>query len=686
MAEAMQGIMSLAEGQQMDQGQLDMSSYSPEIENYAKTQPRNFSRDILGGMAEVEPETVDRFIRQLAAMDLPPDLIDAMQLMVDNILANPGQYAQDRVELIEEGVPAELLPEQFDPVYFSAFNIALDQLEINRPQVPEFAKGGIINAKTIARELAKMGRNGDTMLAHITPSEARLLRSRGGSGTINPKTGLPEFFFKKIKKAIGGAFKGVGKAISSIAKGIGNVVKDIAGSTIGKIALTFAAVYFMGPAGLNLAGSAGSLTGITNAVAANVVNTVAGSTLVNLASGQKIGDALKGGIVSGALAGAGTAVFGGGVPGTKQAPAPVIDKSINLASTAGTTLDDAALIGVPTPTSIGPGAVTASTPLPGVGAAQTFPLTSPPPVVGTPIGAQAASLADDFTPSFTQNNAASQFFGNKVPAPVAGAAPVQVPTPAVQNIQAPVADVGSNLASKTVPPPVTAPKGIMDLLGEGKYGEAASSAWNKISPSGIKAEGTIAAQQAGESAVKDLLARTPTASQAMQDAYFKTAYDAAMPGVIAQYGPMVGLGLGAATLFGGFKTPNEQLPENAEMFKTSGADLLAKNPEKYGLDFGGVRTSYAANPYEKLYSGYKTAEISPARMATGGIASLKEFPRKTGPISGPGTGTSDSVPAMLSDGEFVFTAKAVRAMGDGSRRKGAKRMYALMKKLETKGK
>jgi hypothetical protein len=37
---------------------------------------------------------------------------------------------------------------------------------------------------------------------------------------------------------------------------------------------------------------------------------------------------------------------------------------------------------------------------------------------------------------------------------------------------------------------------------------------------------------------------------------------------------------------------------------------------------------------------------------------------------------------MLSDGEFVFTAKAVRNMGNGSRRKGAKKMYALMKNLE----
>ena len=54
-----------------------------------------------------------------------------------------------------------------------------------------------------------------------------------------------------------------------------------------------------------------------------------------------------------------------------------------------------------------------------------------------------------------------------------------------------------------------------------------------------------------------------------------------------------------------------------------------------------------------------------------------------GEISGPGTGTSDSIPAMLSDGEFVMTAKAVRGMGDGSRKKGAAKMYQMMNKLES---
>jgi hypothetical protein len=72
----------------------------------------------------------------------------------------------------------------------------------------------------------------------------------------------------------------------------------------------------------------------------------------------------------------------------------------------------------------------------------------------------------------------------------------------------------------------------------------------------------------------------------------------------------------------------------------------------------------------------------PQRMAKGGDAKPTNFPRKNGPVNGPGTGTSDEIPAMLSDGEFVFTAKAVRNAGSGSRRKGAARMYKLMKMLE----
>ena len=53
-----------------------------------------------------------------------------------------------------------------------------------------------------------------------------------------------------------------------------------------------------------------------------------------------------------------------------------------------------------------------------------------------------------------------------------------------------------------------------------------------------------------------------------------------------------------------------------------------------------------------------------------------------GEVKGPGTGTSDSVPARLSDGEFVLTAKAMRGAGGGDRNIGAARMYDMMSQLE----
>ena len=58
------------------------------------------------------------------------------------------------------------------------------------------------------------------------------------------------------------------------------------------------------------------------------------------------------------------------------------------------------------------------------------------------------------------------------------------------------------------------------------------------------------------------------------------------------------------------------------------------------------------------------------------------FPRKQGGISGPGTGTSDDIPAMLSDGEFVMTANAVKGAGGGSRAAGTKKMYDMMRRFE----
>jgi hypothetical protein len=77
------------------------------------------------------------------------------------------------------------------------------------------------------------------------------------------------------------------------------------------------------------------------------------------------------------------------------------------------------------------------------------------------------------------------------------------------------------------------------------------------------------------------------------------------------------------------------------------------------------------------------------------LSTLKTFLLKDGQIDGPGTEVSDDIPAMLSDGEFVMTAKAVKGAGafnindnngiltltpngDPSRDSGTRVMYKLM--------
>ena len=59
--------------------------------------------------------------------------------------------------------------------------------------------------------------------------------------------------------------------------------------------------------------------------------------------------------------------------------------------------------------------------------------------------------------------------------------------------------------------------------------------------------------------------------------------------------------------------------------------------------------------------------------------------RPGGESVGPGTGTSDDIPAMLSDGEFVMTAKAVEGAGGGDRGLGSERMMNMMRNFEQGG-
>jgi hypothetical protein len=72
------------------------------------------------------------------------------------------------------------------------------------------------------------------------------------------------------------------------------------------------------------------------------------------------------------------------------------------------------------------------------------------------------------------------------------------------------------------------------------------------------------------------------------------------------------------------------------------------------------------------------------QRAKGGIAEI-DYRDKGGYVPPIGKKErADDIPAMLSNNEFVFTANAVRNAGGGDVKEGAKKMYALMKKLEGK--
>jgi hypothetical protein len=114
---------------------------------------------------------------------------EQMHRMFTYLAQNPQHYQQARQHMIEaDMLDPEDLPEQMTPQQLAQAAQALS---------PYAGPPGIGDM------LAQQGRNGDTMMAHVNPQEMQLLQAVGDSGTINPKTGQPEFFKKVLKPVVG---------------------------------------------------------------------------------------------------------------------------------------------------------------------------------------------------------------------------------------------------------------------------------------------------------------------------------------------------------------------------------------------------------------------------------------------------------------------------------------------------
>lgn len=519
----------------------------------------------------------------------------------------------------------------------------------------------------LADKLAGYGREGDTALAHVAPGETvipmevfeadpelknRLFAQMQDMGleperyivgselnSINPTTGQPEFFLKKI-------FKGVKKAV----KGVVKVFKKFA-----PIILSVGLNFLVPGLGAIAAGALGSGIGtlvqggsIKDAFKAALIGGAVGgisSGITSVAQGGTFMSGVKGGLPGG--------TFGGGPAPT---PAPIVD-------------------GVP---DFVAGAADSAAVLP--------PSAADAVAQAAPAGPINASQALQQSAISAKNTAAQLGLpgGELAPLPV-NASPTnaalmqQAQANAAKPLMSPVTNQAVSSKAAAASGSATGPEVVdgvpsLDLEAQGLYQRPAFSDMVKERPGFFESiskgdfkEAFMPTTYSAEDVLEAWSMSTgnpiPDPLSASGASVWQNAAKLAAtnsPGMIRQYAPMLAIaGLGMK-LGGLFDAPEmEELPD--AFGGMTGSRLLQMYPQQYGLAQPG--------------SGY-----TPIGAADGGA--IQNFPRRTGPIYGPGTETSDDVPAMLSDGEFVMTARAVRGAGNGSREQGMRRMYDMMRKFE----
>jgi hypothetical protein len=210
----------------------------------------------------------------------------------------------------------------------------------------------------------------------------------------------------------------------------------------------------------------------------------------------------------------------------------------------------------------------------------------------------------------------------------------------------------------------------IDGQGEGWVEGKISANRSSIQPS----QDAILQETQNRIASQERIFKAPLDMAAKQDILAKVETDLS-PGPLSKFWPTAALGTGMAVL-GDVATKGQVLGLFSEE-DTDGdgvidqwrdnrtGQLYYENPLKYGFssDF------YGRNPYytQEHVPTYVQNPPPPVVVAGGGE------------IVGPGTSTSDSIPALLSDGEFVVNAATVAGIGGGDRKEGAKKLYAMQR-------
>jgi len=509
-----------------------------------------------------------------------------------------------------------------------------------------YGEKGIANFEQVASRMASYGRYGDDRVAHVETGELIVpkalidnnpklkesifshLEEMGiedperyvvgsGENSINPETGLPEFFFKALSK--------IAKGVSKVIKGVVKVVKKVA-PIILPIALSFT------PLGA-------------------VYGAALGSGIGTLMNGGSVKDALKSALIAGGTGAlfkgfTGKGSFGENVSGALSNPAGRLGQTITGAKstfTGGGFTGEGNLFGSYTAS----GSEVIS---PAEQVAQTTSVTDVPKTdqllqdvrfeAGTDAGFDA--LNQELLDSFT------------------------IPKPVVKSV-------------------VTEPS-MFETAGDylfrgGQSADDIASAATSAQSNAVQAELTKYGYKTMEAAPATVQSAAIEAGEA--------AAKAAQPGLLTKFGPSAALGTAGLAAAGFFSEPEQEDDPLLASMGPTGAELLAQNPETYGVQGSQVTSStgpyytptrFGYNPVSGLYNLDPFGNVQQA--ADGG----EIFPRRNGGIMpDEGIPNKDSVRAMLMPGEFVMTTDAVKGLGNGNIRQGINSMYDMMRGLESKG-
>ena len=542
---------------------------------------------------------------------------------------------------------------------------------------------GISQFTDMAAQMASLGRFGDDVIVHAQTGELVIpkkilddnpeikqmvfeqLMAQGvedpeqyvvgsGSASINPETGLPEYFLKR-------AYRAVKRTVSSIAKGAKKVASKVVkvAKKVAPIVLPIA-MTMMFPALGPIYGAA------------------LGSGIGTLVQGGSFKDALKSAAISG-LTGAAFQGFTG--PGT-------FSQNVGAALEA-------------------PGARFAQ-----VGGQLKSGFSGQGFNFGQKFAGASSGLSPsgeapaDYRGSDYQGIPDSEF--SQVSG--AGLTPGQV---AAQDIQSATQSLDQTGYGSGSDAPRYSMAGQANVPGGGAPGadpgagtqtsfmDKLESGYNKtkdfLLPSGPTPEEVRALQTASYNA--DIAAGLPPELAASNAAKITGEQT-----LLQKYGPLAATGLGAMYVTGGFDTPEPTPEEDSPLGVKrgpTGVELFQADPGKYTVDVATpapITYSAPVTQYGSYYDFYNplTAALPSSRPREGGpfyrppVQTAAQggeiFPRRTGGIMpDEGIPGKDSVRAMLMPGEFVMTTDAVKGMGDGNLRRGIQNMYGVMANLERKG-